>query len=84
MKGPNIFDYATSELSQDAFICYLLEFGKEQYKNDFSKEYEIAHHFLEKCGIPFDEKIEEIKKQYKCRKRQLLHHRRGGLPIYFG
>ena len=66
MKGPNIFDYATSELSQDAFICYLLEFGKEQYKNDFSKEYEIAHHFLEKCGIPFDEKIEEIKKQYNC------------------
>ena len=26
---PNIFDYATSELSQDAFICYLLSFGQQ-------------------------------------------------------
>lgn len=25
-KNPNIFDYATSELSQDAFICYMLNF----------------------------------------------------------
>ena len=30
---PNIFDFATSELSQDAFICYLLEFGKNKYKD---------------------------------------------------
>lgn len=65
VKAPNIFDYATSELSQDAFICYLLEFGKDKYKDSFSCEYEIAHHFLKKCGIPFEEKIIEIKKQYK-------------------
>ena len=25
-QNPNIFDYATSELSQDAFICYMLNF----------------------------------------------------------
>lgn len=26
MNKPNLFDYATSELSQDAFICYILAF----------------------------------------------------------
>lgn len=30
---PNIFDYATSELSQDAFICWLLEWANPRYKN---------------------------------------------------
>ena len=64
MEQPNIFDYATSELSQDAFICYLLAFGTEKYKNDFPKEYETAHKFLGKCGIPANEEILEIKKQY--------------------
>ena len=27
---PNLFKYATSELSQDAFICWLLEWAKPQ------------------------------------------------------
>ncbi len=64
MGQPSIFDYATSELSQDAFICYLLEFGKEEYRNNFFREYEMAHCFLEKCGIAKEEEILEIKKQY--------------------
>ena len=61
---PNIFDYATSELSQDAFICYLLAFGMDKYKKAHPREFKIAHLFLEKCGIPADEEILEIKKQY--------------------
>jgi hypothetical protein len=28
---PNIFNYATSEFSQDAFFCWLLEWSKEEY-----------------------------------------------------
>lgn len=64
MEQPNIFDYATSELSQDAFICYLLAFGKEKYKNVYPREFKIAHLFLRKCGIPADEEILEIRKQY--------------------
>jgi hypothetical protein len=28
---PNIFNYATSELSQDAFFCWLLEWSKDEY-----------------------------------------------------
>ena len=63
MVKPNIFDYATSELSQDAFLCYLLEFGMDKYKDLFPCEYDIAHRFLEKCGLPYVEKIIEIRKQ---------------------
>lgn len=58
---PNIFDYATSELSQDAFICYLLAFGKEEFKG--SKEYNAAHKFLEECDV-IGENIIQIKRQY--------------------
>ena len=58
---PNIFDYATSELSQDAFICYLLSFGKKEFNG--SKEYIAAHKFLRECGI--EEDVKEIHTQYK-------------------
>ena len=64
MEQPNIFDYATSELSQDAFICYLLAFGLDKYKKSYPREFKIAHLFLEKCGIPANEEILEIRKQY--------------------
>jgi hypothetical protein len=30
---PNIFKYATSELSQDAFICWLLAWAKDENKS---------------------------------------------------
>jgi hypothetical protein len=33
MTRPNLFTYATSELSQDAFICWLLEWASPEYKN---------------------------------------------------
>ncbi|MBR6356227.1 MAG: PD-(D/E)XK nuclease family protein [Alphaproteobacteria bacterium] len=66
MNQPNIFDYATSELSQDAVICYLLSFGQEQYKDDFPKEYSAAHNFLRKCGL-IDENIIDIKHQYSIK-----------------
>lgn len=58
---PNIFNYATSELSQDAFICYLLAFGNVNFKG--SKEYNAAHRFLEECGI-CGEDVVDIKRQY--------------------
>lgn len=34
MSKPNIFKYATSELSQDAFICWLLEWAQESNANE--------------------------------------------------
>ena len=32
MNKPNLFNYATSELSQDAIICYILEWAKIESK----------------------------------------------------
>jgi hypothetical protein len=31
VKKPNLFDFATSELSQDAFLCWLLSWADRQY-----------------------------------------------------
>ena len=33
VMSPNLFSYATSELSQDAFICWLLKWASPEYKN---------------------------------------------------
>ena len=68
MNRPNLFNFATSELSQDAFLCYLSSFAKEEYKDNI-EEYNLANKFLkeilEKCNIK-DIKIEsiDIRKQY--------------------
>lgn len=56
---PNIFEFAPSELSQDAFLCYLFSFGKSNYSQ--TQEYKLAHLFLEKLGI--DEDVKDIKHQ---------------------
>lgn len=45
MKKPNLFDYATSELSQDAFIAWLITWADEQYA-------EIDKH-LNQCAASF-------------------------------
>ena len=62
---PNIFEYATSELSQDAFLCYLLSFAKKDYEQDqqAKEEYDLACSFLSKCGI--NETVEKILIQEK-------------------
>jgi len=45
MKSPNLFSYATSELSQDAIICWLLEWAKSE-----NKEVDNALHIV---GVSF-------------------------------
>lgn len=68
MNKPNLFDYATSELSQDAFICYTLAFYEKNYIKSI-KEYEFSKLFLEYILEKLDLKIYvenlEIRKQYK-------------------
>ncbi|HAS79497.1 MAG TPA: hypothetical protein DCR90_01145 [Fusobacteriaceae bacterium] len=39
---PNLFEFATSELSQDAFLCYLLSFSKKIYSERFPLEYKFS------------------------------------------
>jgi hypothetical protein len=55
LARPNIFNIATKELSQDAFITWLLQWG--------SKENEIHDEKLHKCGAEFATKL--IRKQFK-------------------
>ena len=52
---PNIFKYATSELSQDELICYVLSYYDEIFKETYSLEYLFAekflYHIMEKVGL---------------------------------
>lgn len=54
MKTPNIFDYATSELSQDAFLCWLLSWADEQYAATDAVLHKTADEFvrsvMKECG----------------------------------
>lgn len=43
---PNLFNYATSELSQDAFLLWLLEWGNPENKNYDCNLYEISKTFI--------------------------------------
>lgn len=69
MGRPNLFEFATSELSQDAFLCYLLSFSKNEYNKNFPLEYEFSRTFIEfmlgKVGLDIEVESIEIKKQYK-------------------
>ena len=61
---PNLFKYATSELSQDAFICWLLEWAKPQNKTENEKLFNVGRKlidtFFEKSKISIPSKIESI------------------------
>ena len=71
MKCPNLFSYATSELSQDAFICWLMAWASPEYKevdNDLHQcGIEFIRALFEKHGktLPIDITEIKIKKQYK-------------------
>jgi len=43
---PNIFDYATSELSQDAFLCWLLKWAEEEARSQDPQLHAIANVFV--------------------------------------
>lgn len=47
MNRPNLFTYATSELSQDALICWLLSWASPEYKNTDRKLHECAVSFVQ-------------------------------------
>ena len=48
MTTPNLFNYATSEFSQDAFICYLSELAKIENKKEDNLLHNIAIEFIQK------------------------------------
>lgn len=72
MIEPNLFKFATSELSQDAFICWLLSWAKKDYKIGDDKQkalHKIANSvlalFFKKAGktLPFSIETIVVKRQ---------------------
>lgn len=59
MKRPNIFNFATKELSQDAFICWLLSWADSSCQNIDENMHKVGlyflHSLLSKKGIKIDE-----------------------------
>lgn len=46
MSTPNIFSFATSELSQDAFICWFLSWAKSEYATEDLSLHNCANKFI--------------------------------------
>jgi len=67
MVKNNLFEFATSELSQDAFICWLLNFAHKDHLNEDSVLTECAKNILLKI-LPDEPNpiiTRDIKKQYE-------------------
>lgn len=65
MDKVNIFDYATSELSQDAFICWFLAHATKEHCNEDKAITNCAREFVSKFyDIQPNECIDEIRRQY--------------------
>ncbi|MFX3625135.1 MAG: hypothetical protein ACE3JP_14210 [Ectobacillus sp.] len=62
---PNLFQYATSELSQDAFVCWLIEWANPIYKEIDEKLHTAGTAFIKKIynlhSKPFPSSIESLK-----------------------
>ena len=69
MERNNIFDFATSELSQDAFICWLcnwVNFDDNILSEDEKKLKLLATEFIEKMlGEKLEDRKVSIKRQYQ-------------------
>jgi len=69
MERNNIFNFATSELSQDAFICWLcnwVNFDDNDLSEDEKKLKELATEFIKKMlGEKLEDRKVNIKRQYQ-------------------
>jgi len=62
MKAPNIFEFATKELSQDAFLCWLFSFADKNYKkSEYEHLHQLATKFIQRLVNYEELKIESIK-----------------------
>lgn len=71
MKTPLLFDFASSQVAKDAFICWLLSWASHEYKDtraDLHKcSKKVIHTFFEKHKIvpPLEIRTVEVIKPYK-------------------
>ena len=65
MYAPNLFHFASGELSQDAFICWLLSWAREEHAEHDKSLYECALRFIaamfEKHGLEAPHPTKPIK-----------------------
>jgi hypothetical protein len=69
MNQPNLFSYATSELSQDAFICWLLSWASPEFKDSNSDLYECAINLIKAMFNKHGISAPTIIKQVEVRKQ---------------
>lgn len=64
MKKPNLFSFATGELSQDAFISWLLDWGNPSNEAENSSLHQLGREFLlailAKANVTIPESIDSI------------------------
>jgi hypothetical protein len=67
MNKPNLFRFATKELSQDAFICWLLAWANKDFEGD--ELHKVGVHFLESLLAKNHDSVSvtffEIRQQFK-------------------
>ncbi len=47
MNKPNLFSYATSELSQDAFLCWLMNWASHEFSEINPPLHDIGKKFID-------------------------------------
>lgn len=63
MNKPNLFTYATNELSQDAFLAWLFSYADERYASDplHDCSIELLAKLFDKSKIPFPSNVTSLK-----------------------
>ena len=63
MKKPSLFDYATSELSQDAILCWLLEWARHD-EEEYEKYQKLAKELIKSlyCLANPDKHVDKVEK----------------------
>jgi hypothetical protein len=71
MNEPNIFNFATSELSQDAFIAWLLTWANKEYEGIDKNLHACATDFVRQLiGIDnYEVTVVKVMQQWHCQQR---------------
>ena len=73
---PNLFQFATSELSQDAFICWLISWADPQYEKNHEALHGTAlsllNRFLELAGVPKPNEYRSVEVEKQVEKIDVL------------
>ena len=73
MNHPNLFSFATSELSQDAFICWLLSWENPKISESDKELHQCAIAFIKALFKKHKKSVSEIK-DIKIKKQDVQFH----------